>query len=59
MQKTVLQALIRVDHCKKTALKKKKKYSRNEKILKIRHLAKAIAHANTVAFARLSFSVKN
>ena len=35
---------IRVILCKKTA-RKNTKYSKNEKILKIGHLAKAIAHA--------------
>ena len=32
---------------------KNTKYSRNETILKIGHLAKAIAHAKAVAFAKL------
>ena len=35
------------------------KYSRNETILKIGHLAKAIAHAKTIAFAKWSVWVKN
>ena len=35
------------------------KYSRNEKILKIGHLEKAIAHAKIIAFAKWSVSVKN
>ena len=36
---------------KKTA-RKSIKYSRNETILKIGHLAKAIAHAKAIAFAK-------
>ena len=35
------------------------KYSRNETILKIGHLAKAIAYAKAIAFAKLSVWVKN
>ena len=42
----------------KTA-RKNAKYSRNETILKIGHLAKAIAHAKAIAFAKLSVWVKN
>ena len=42
----------------KTALKNTK-YSRNETILKIGHLAKAIAHAKVIAFAKWSLWVKN
>ena len=38
---------------------KKPKYSRNETILKIGHLAKAIAHAKAIAFAKWSVWVKN
>ena len=34
-------------------------YSRNETILKIGHLAKAIAHAKSIAFAKKSVWVKN
>ena len=37
----------------KTA-RKNSKYSRNETILKIGHLAKAIAHANAITFAKWS-----
>ena len=57
MRKTILQ-----EYCscsvQKTALKNTK-YSRNETILKIGHLAKAIAHAKTIAFAKWSVWVKN
>ena len=38
---------------------KKNKYSRNERILKIGHLAKAIAHAKAIGFAKCSVGVKN
>ena len=38
---------------------KNTKYSRNETILKISHLAKAIAHAKAIAFAHWSVWVKN
>ena len=44
--------------CKKNA-PKNTKYSRNESILKIGHLAKAIAHAKAIAFAKWSVWVKN
>ena len=43
---------------KKTA-RKNTKYSRNAKSLKIGHLAKAIAHAKAIDFAKWSFWVKN
>ena len=43
---------------KKTA-QKNTKYSRNDTILKIRPLAKAIAHAKAIAFAKWSVWVKN
>ena len=49
---------VRVVLCKK-ALEKTTKYSRNETILKIGHLAKAIAHAKAIAFAKWSVWVKN
>ena len=49
---------IRVVSCKKTA-PKNAKYSRNESILKIGHLAKGIAHAKAIAFAKWSVWVKN
>ena len=41
----------------KTA-RKNTKYSRNERILKIGHLAKAIAHAKAMAFAKWSVGSK-
>ena len=44
---------IRVVLCKKP-LEKKKKFWRNETILKIGHLAKAIAHVKAIAFAKWS-----
>ena len=43
---------------KKTA-RNNKKYSRNERILKMGHLAKPIAHAKAIAFAKWSVWVKN
>ena len=43
----------RVVLCQKP-LEKKTKYSRNETILKIGHLAKAIAHGKAIAFAKWS-----
>ena len=39
--------------------KKKNKYSKNETILKIGHLQKAIAHAKAIALAKWSAWVKN
>ena len=52
MQNTILQ-----EHqscsVQKTA-RKRTKYWRNETILKIGHLAKAIAHAKAIAFAKWS-----
>ena len=57
MRKTILQEYISCS-VQKTA-PKNTKYSRNETILKIGHLAKAIAHAMTVAFAKWSVWVKN
>ena len=47
----------RVFLCKKNT-GKNTKYSRNETILKIGHLAKAIAHAKAIAFAKWSVWVK-
>ena len=44
---------IRVVLCKKP-LEKNTKYSKNETLLKIGHLAKAIAHAKAIAFAKWS-----
>ena len=43
---------IRVVLCKKT-VRKKTKYSRNKRILKIGHLAKAMAHAKAIAFTKM------
>ena len=51
MRKTIL-----LEHCSWSMQKtvpKNTKYSRNETIFKIGHLAKAIAHAKTIAFAKL------
>ena len=57
MPKTLLQ-----EHwscfVQKTA-RKNTKYSKNETILKIGHLAKAITHAKAIAFAKWSVWVKN
>ena len=61
MQKTCEKPFyenIRVVLYKKTA-RKNTKYSRNEAILKIGHLAKAIAHAKPIVFAKCSVWVKN
>ena len=44
--------------CKKTA-RKNTQYWKNEKILKMGHLAKAIAYAKAIAFSKWSVSVKN
>ena len=57
MRRTILQEQ---QGCsvKKTA-RKNTKYWRNETILKIGHLAKAIAHAKAIAFAKWSVWVKN
>ena len=44
---------IKVVLCKKQ-IEKNTKYSRNETSLKIGHLAKAIAHAKAIAFAKWS-----
>ena len=49
---------IRVVLCKKTDWKNKKD-SRNERILKIGHLAKPRAHAKAIAFAKWSVWVNN
>ena len=57
MQETILQEQ---QSCsvQKTA-RKRTKYWRNETILKIGHLAKAIAHAKAIAFPKWSVWVKN
>ena len=49
---------IKVLLCKKQ-IEKNTKYSTNETSLKIGHLAKAIAHAKSIAFAKWSVWVKN
>ena len=43
----------------KKSARKNTKYSRNETILKIGHLAKAITYAKAIAFAKWSFWVKS
>ena len=43
----------------KKTTRKNTKYSRNETICNISHLAKAIAHAKAIAFAKWSVWVKN
>ena len=57
MRKTILQ-----EHqslfVQKTA-RKDNKYSRNQRILKVGHLAKPIAHTKPIAFAKWSVWVKN
>ena len=65
MQKTILQEQQRCSARKKTqywrngTARKSTKYWRNGTILKIGHLAKAIAHAKAIAFSKWSVSVKN
>ena len=57
MRKTILQ-----EHWSCSVQKtppKNTKYSRNETILKIGHLAKTIGHAKAIAFAKVSLWVKN
>ena len=61
MQKTCQKLFyknIRVVLCKKTA-RENTNHSRNETVLKIGHLAKAIAHAKAKAHAKWSVSLKN
>ena len=58
MQKTILQEQQRCSVQKKKP-PKSTKYWRNETILKTGHLAKAIAHAKAIAFAKWSVWVKN
>ena len=48
----------RVVLCKKTATKNTK-YLRNESILNIGHVAKGMAHAKAIAFAKWLFGVKS
>ena len=57
MRKTILQEHYRC-FVQKTA-QKNNKYSRNEAILKIGHLAKGRGRAKAVAFAKWSVWVKN
>ena len=57
MRKTILQDY-KSGSAKKSA-RKSTKYSRNETILKIGHLAKAIPHAKAIPFAKWSLWVKN
>ena len=57
MRKTILQDY-KSCSVQKTA-RKNTKYSRNERILKIGHLAKFRAHAKAIAFAKWSAWVKN
>ena len=45
--------------CEKKTARKHTRYSRNETILKIGHLAKATAHAKAIVFAQMSLWVKN
>ena len=56
MRKTILQ-----DYKSSSGQKsprKKSKHWRNETISKIRHIAKAIAHAKSIAFAKWQFGSK-
>ena len=57
MRKTILQDY-KSSSVQKTT-RKNTKYSRNETILKISHLAKTIAHGKAIAFAKWSVCVKN
>ena len=57
MQKTILQDY-KSCSVQKTA-QKNPKNSRNERVIKIGHLAKNIAHAKHIAFANWSVWVKN
>ena len=59
MQKPILQEHYGCFVHKKTAKKEKHQITRNETILKISHLAKAIAHVKAIAFAKWSVWVKN
>ena len=57
MQNTILQEQ---QSCSvQKTVGKNTKYWRNETILKIGHLAKAIDHAKAIAFSKWSVSVKN
>ena len=57
MRKTMVQDYYSCS-VQKTA-PKNNKYWRNETISKISHLAKAIAHAKSIAFGKWSVRVKN
>ena len=57
MRKTIVQE--RYSCSVQKAARKNSKYPRNETILKIGHLAKAIAHAKAIALAKCSDWVKN
>ena len=57
MRKTMVQDYYSCS-VQKTA-RKNTKYWRNETISKIGHLAKAIAHAKSIAFGKWSVMVKN
>ena len=57
MRKTILQE--RYSRSVQKTARKNSKYPRNETILKIGHLAKAIAHAKPVDFAKCSVLFKN
>ena len=57
MRKTILQDY-KICCVQKTA-RKNATHSRNETILEIGHLAKAITHAKAIAFAKWSVWVKN
>ena len=57
MQETILQEQ-HTCSLQKTA-RKNTQYWRNETIFKIDHIAKAIAHAKAIAFAKWSVWVKN
>ena len=57
MRKTILQE--RYNCCVQKTARKNIKYSKNETILKIGHLARAIAYAKPIAFAKWSDWVKS
>ena len=61
MLKTCKKTTLQEQHTcsvQKTA-RKNTQYWKNEKILKMGHLAKAIAYAKAIAFSKWSVSVKN
>ena len=61
MAKNIGNTVVQEDYsvCVQKTAGKNTKYSRNERILKIGHLAKAIGHAEAIAFAKWSVWVKN